>query len=170
MLYLAIGERAPAERIGDAEIRFVPFEKDRARLAQYYRASDVYVHAAKAENFPNAVLEALACGVPCMATSVGGIPEMIVPDHNGLLVPPSQPQALADGIEQLLLNPAELSRLGANGSADARAKFSLPHQARAYVAFYHKVLEDFEHWRCTGMRPETASPGLIPAMSEMKSD
>src|SRR5690606_497424 len=49
-----------------------------AEMARTYNASDVYLHAARAENFPTTILEALACGVPVVATAVGGIPEQIV--------------------------------------------------------------------------------------------
>ena len=46
-------------------------------VAPYYQAADVYLHAAKADNFPRAVLEALCCGTPVVATAVGGIPEQV---------------------------------------------------------------------------------------------
>jgi glycosyltransferase involved in cell wall biosynthesis len=75
LVLLAVGETAPSERIGSAEIRFVPFQKEPSALAQYYRAADIYVHAARIESFGNVLLEARACGIPVVAMAVGGIPE-----------------------------------------------------------------------------------------------
>ncbi len=78
ILFLALGEDAPAERIGRAEIRFIPHQPDTALVARYYQAADLYLHAARADTFPTTVLEALACGTPVVATAVGGIPEQVV--------------------------------------------------------------------------------------------
>lgn len=79
LLLIALGEEAPAERVGEAEIRFVPRELDPHAVARYYQAADVYVHAALADTFPTSVIEALACGTPVVATAVGGIPEQVKP-------------------------------------------------------------------------------------------
>ena len=77
LLLIALGERGHTERIGPAEIRFVPCERDPSSVARYYQAADVYVHAARVDTFPNSVIEALACGTPVVATAVGGIPEQV---------------------------------------------------------------------------------------------
>jgi len=53
-------------------IQFVPHTLDQRRVADYYRAADLYLHAARAETFPNTILEAMACGTPVIATAVGG--------------------------------------------------------------------------------------------------
>jgi glycosyltransferase involved in cell wall biosynthesis len=74
---LAIGETAHTERLGNATITFIPHTSDQSNLADYYRAADVYLHAAKADTFPNTVIEALSCGTPVVATAVGGIPEQV---------------------------------------------------------------------------------------------
>ena len=58
-------------------MRFVGHQKSAQTVAQYYQAADVYLHAATADTFPRAVLEALACGTPVVATGVGGIPEQV---------------------------------------------------------------------------------------------
>src|ERR671918_1684959 len=77
LIFVALGEDAPAERIGAAEVRFVPYQKDAALVARYYQAADIYIHSARADTFPNTVLEALACGTPVVATAVGGISEQV---------------------------------------------------------------------------------------------
>lgn len=74
---IGLGEDAPPERVGTAEVIFVPFQKDPAVVARYYRAADLYVHMAQAETYPNTVMEALCCGTPVVATAVGGIAEQV---------------------------------------------------------------------------------------------
>ncbi|HEX3035116.1 MAG TPA: glycosyltransferase [Thermodesulfobacteriota bacterium] len=79
ILFIVLGAVSPAEISERAKIRFIPYQKDSKIVASYYQAADVYTHAAKADTFPNAVLEAMACGVPIAATAVGGITEQIKP-------------------------------------------------------------------------------------------
>ena len=77
ILCLALGENLPQERVGRATIKFVPYQRDPGTVAEYYRAADVYIQASRAETFPNTIIEAMACGRPVVASSVGGIPEQV---------------------------------------------------------------------------------------------
>jgi len=145
LLMLAVGEDAPSERIGSAELRFVPYQKDPAAVAAFYQASDIYLHAARADTFPNTVLEALACGIPVVATAVGGIPEQVKSlgqshaNATGILVPPSDSEAMVDAIEALLNDSPLRHGLGANAVADARNRFCLDRQVSAYLDWYHEM-------------------------------
>ncbi len=157
---VALGEDAGPERVGNASVEFVPYCRDAKNTARYYRAADVYVHAARADTFPTTVLEAMACGIPVAATAVGGIPEQIralrglgnraqavgwdeygLDIATGMLVPPSDPEAMAAGIEQLLLDDGLRERLGANAAQRARACFDLGRHAGEYLAWYQDILE-----------------------------
>jgi glycosyltransferase involved in cell wall biosynthesis len=157
VLFIVLGETGLTERIGRAEVRFVPFDTNVRSVARYYQAADVYVHAARADTFPNTVLEALACGTPVVATATGGIPEQIVSwplsqppgrpimateeiSATGMLVPPCDPSALAAAIEHLLDNHALRLRMAVNAAADARRRFDLRCQAEAYLDWYTEVL------------------------------
>lgn len=80
--FFAIGDVAPAEQAGAVKIEFLPY---RDSLAECYQAADVYLHAAKADTFPTTILEALACGTPVVATSVGGIPEQVRSIHSSAI-------------------------------------------------------------------------------------
>jgi glycosyltransferase involved in cell wall biosynthesis len=91
-----------AERIGAAEVRFIPYQANQESVARYYEAADLYVHAAPADTFPNTILEALACGTPVVATAVGGIPEQVEDGQTGFLVPVGNARALAERLTQLL--------------------------------------------------------------------
>lgn len=141
VLFIALGEDAPAEQIGQAEVRFVPYQKDSEAVARYYQAADVYVHAARADTFPNTVLEALACGTPVVATAVGGIPEQIEDGVTGFLTPPGSAAVMADCIVTLLADDNLHRRLSHNAAETARRRFDLERQADEYLAWYQELVE-----------------------------
>jgi glycosyltransferase involved in cell wall biosynthesis len=153
LVFVALGEKGPPERFGRAEIRFVRFVRDEKAVAAYYQASDLYVHGARIDTFPNAVLEALACGTPVVASAVGGIPEQVVSldatqdaplnknEATGVLVPPQDADAMAAAIERLLTNDPLRARLGQNAAADARARFDLNRQVDDFLCWYAELVD-----------------------------
>jgi glycosyltransferase involved in cell wall biosynthesis len=142
VLLICLGEAAQAERLGAVTLRFLDFERDPARVARFYQAADVYVHAARADTFPNTVLEALACGTPVVATAVGGIPEQIVEGETGFLVPVGDSAAMAQRLELLFNDEALRTRLGCAAAVHARAHFNLDRQVDAYLAWYQEILAE----------------------------
>jgi glycosyltransferase involved in cell wall biosynthesis len=147
VILLGLGETRDSESAGRAEIRFAPFSADREKVVRHYLAADVYLHAARADTFPNTVIEALACGVPVVATGVGGIPEQVSDFRQtsdaagtGVLAPGRDPDQLADGLVRLLEDSELRRRLGRNAYDDARARFDVVRQAKDYLAWYHDVL------------------------------
>lgn len=148
LIVLAVGESAPAEKIGGAQLRFVAFERDRAHLAEYYRAADVYLHAARVESFGTVLLEARACGTPVVATAIGGIPEQIrglgaygANEASGLLVEPANPAAFAEAITLLLDNAALRETIAANGLRHVQQEFSLELQVERFLGWYQEILD-----------------------------
>jgi glycosyltransferase involved in cell wall biosynthesis len=71
IILIGLGEKGKEERRESGVIRFVEYQKNIANVAKYYNAADLYLHAAFSDNFPTSVLEALACGIPVVATAVG---------------------------------------------------------------------------------------------------
>jgi glycosyltransferase involved in cell wall biosynthesis len=141
LTFIALGEDAPSEMIGKARIDFIPYQSDQHRVARYYQAADIYLHAARAETFPNTILEAMACGRPVIATSVGGIPEQVTDGETGFLTLPGDPRMMAEKI-QLLIHDASLrTEMGMAGYAAVQEKFSLIKQTKEYLAWYKKILE-----------------------------
>jgi glycosyltransferase involved in cell wall biosynthesis len=140
VLFIALGEDAPAERIGRAEARFVAYQQDPQIVACYYQAADVYVHAARADTFPNTVLEALACGTPVVATAVGGIPEQIDDTRTGFLVAPGDAKALAARLAHLLSDDAYRRSMSAEAAQDASRRFDVRQQADLYLGWYRELL------------------------------
>jgi len=72
------------------------------RIPLYLNAADVSVLASYREGCPNVVLESLACGTPVVATRVGAVPDLVTPGQNGTIVPPRDPQPLAEGLSSVL--------------------------------------------------------------------
>jgi glycosyltransferase involved in cell wall biosynthesis len=140
IVLVVLGQEAPSEKFGNIEIRFVPFEADVERVASYYQASDLYLHAARADTFPNTVLEAQACGTPVVATAVGGIPEQIEEGVTGFLVPAADPVAMAARIEQVLNDDSLRAHLGNQAAARARRCFDSERQVNDYLDWYRTII------------------------------
>ncbi len=174
LLFIALGEAAPDEQIGDATIRFKPFTDSRDQVADYYRASDVYVHAARVDTFPNTIIEALACGTPVVATGVGGIPEQIrslagwtagdtapngegASTATGIVVEPGDGEALGRAAEHLLKDSRLRMTIGENAARDAHQRFSLAVQVDAYLSLYKTMLANARDRSDLGELPRAES-------------
>jgi len=141
LIFLALGQQMPQRPLGQVCLRGLPYTDDATTVAQHYRAADVYVHAARADTFPMAVLEAMACGTPVIATAVGGIPEQVEDGHTGLLVPLGDDAALADAIDHLL-NDAELrAELERAGAERVRRHYDLRRTIDTYFQWYETLFE-----------------------------
>jgi glycosyltransferase involved in cell wall biosynthesis len=103
-----------------------------AKLAE----ADVFVLPSRSEAFPNAVLEAMASGLPIVASGVGGILELIDHERTGLLTPAGDAASLADRLCRLMADPALASRLGDAARADACARFSFDRMVAAFEFVY----------------------------------
>lgn len=102
---------ADAARLGD-RVRFLG-SVGRERVLRLFRAADLSVLSSEWENFPHTLVEALAVGTPVVATSVGGIPEIVQDGSNGLLVPPGDPAALADALRSAFERREQLAAAAA---------------------------------------------------------
>lgn len=95
-----------------------------------YRRSDIFVLPCRIaadgdrDGLPNVLMEAQSQGVPCVATEVSAIPELIIDGETGTLVPPEDPAALAEALEELIQSPATRARLGEAGHRRVRGEFS----------------------------------------------
>ncbi len=89
-------------------------------------AFDVFALSSLYEGVPCAVVEAMRCGVPVVATAVNGVHEVVVPGRSGLLVPPRDPRSLARAVNALLDDPADAARLAAIGATTTRGSLRHP--------------------------------------------
>jgi sugar transferase (PEP-CTERM/EpsH1 system associated) len=122
------------ERAGAASRAWLPGE--RADLAQLMRSMDLFVLPSVADCGANAVLEAMATGLPVVATNVGANAELVHPGFTGILVPPSAPDVLAAAIADYCRIPEMGIRHGARARSQVIAQHSLPAMARSYLAVY----------------------------------
>jgi colanic acid/amylovoran biosynthesis glycosyltransferase len=95
------------------------------RLADYYGSSDAFVLSSFLEGVPVVLMEAMAMELPCVATWITGIPEIIDRDVEGLLVPPASASAIADAVERLMDDPEGARRLGAAARRKVLHKYHL---------------------------------------------
>lgn len=118
-------------------VRFLGYRDDAADLAA---ACDIQVVPSHAEPFGLVVLEALARGVPVVATRAGGVPEVVADGVHGVLVPPGDPEALAAALGGLLADPERRARLARAGRARVAAEFSLERMVSRTEEIYRRVL------------------------------
>ena len=109
-------------------------------IDRYYPQFDLFVLPSFTEGLPNVVLEALAAGVPVVATAVGGTPEAVEHGVNGYLVPSGQVEPLADCITRLIGDPEQRRAMGARGRERVKRQFSFQVQAAAYRRLLGNVL------------------------------
>ena len=128
-------------------VRLAGPQADAARLL---KAFDVLVHPSRHEALPRVVIEAQFAEVPVVATAVGGVPEIIDPGRNGLLVPPRDPEALGRAAASLALDPEAGRRLARAGLQRARERFGIGRMVTEILGIYAEVLP---------ARPAAAAPG-----------
>jgi glycosyltransferase involved in cell wall biosynthesis len=116
---LNIEESARAAGVQDSII----FLGRRADIPELLACCDIFVLPSHAEGLPNSLLEAMAAGLPAVATAVGGVPELIEDGVNGLLVPPRDPESLGNAILRILRDPEFRARLALAGRERARLQF-----------------------------------------------
>jgi colanic acid/amylovoran biosynthesis glycosyltransferase len=102
--------------------------------------ADIFALASFAEGIPVALMEAMAMGIPCVSTSVAGIPELIRDNVDGLLVPPSSAESFASAIESLVLDHALRERLGTTGRAHVVEHYNLPVNLNLLASKFERCL------------------------------
>ena len=105
----------------------------------YLKASDVFVLPSRSEGMPNALLQAMAVSLPCIATNVGGIPELIEDGVNGWLVSAGDSRALAEKLLAVLRDAGERRRRGTMARQTVERHFSMDRMVERYLAVYHEL-------------------------------
>ncbi len=116
-------------------ISFAGFRKD---VARFYIAADLYCQPSRSEGLPNAVIEAMCCGLPIVASTVGGMAELVTID-NGLLCEPEDPEALSRRLYTLLTHPERWSSM-ATASIRLSERFAVGTMVDSYVSIYRRLL------------------------------
>jgi len=113
-------------------------------IEKVYQASDMFVLPSLREGMPNSLLEAMACGLPVIASELNGITDWIVKDGiNGYLVPSGNKKLLGKVIIRILINEADAHRLGLNGRIKTVERFSIYEVRQRYEKLYNQVLHNY---------------------------
>jgi glycosyltransferase involved in cell wall biosynthesis len=135
----------------------------RSDIASLMSASDVGVLCSHQEGFSNAILEAMAAGLPMIVTDVGGNAEAVLAGETGLVVPPSHPEALAEALVSLARDPLLRKAFGEAGRARLETRFRLDSCVARYHALYRGLLRgqiprDIPEVHCTNGRTGEINP------------
>jgi colanic acid/amylovoran biosynthesis glycosyltransferase len=114
-------------------------EATSAEISRRLRASDVLLHAALIEGIPNAIVEAMACGVPVVATNCGGVPEAVTDGVEGFLVAPRHPEKMAESLLRLREEHGLRKRMGEAGRKKVLSGFTLEHEHGVFLEMYREV-------------------------------
>jgi glycosyltransferase involved in cell wall biosynthesis len=139
---VVIGSSAPMQPIDlGFETHYLGTLKDDYSLALAYAAADVFVAPSVQDNLPNTVLEAIACGTPCVAFEIGGMPDLINHKSNGYLAQPFEVEDFAQGINWVLGDRERWQTLSEAARTKAEQEFSLELQASRYRDLFHELVE-----------------------------
>lgn len=135
-LRAAVEREIGAGQLGDR----VWLAGSRSDVPRIMRALDCFVLPSRAEGISNTILEAMASGLPVIATAVGGNPELVVDRRCGWLVPPCNPEAMAEAMAQSLAAPQQSREFGTVARQRIEAEFSLDAMVRQYADLYDRLL------------------------------
>ena len=113
---------------------------ERDDVPELLAAADLFVLSSRSEGLPISVIEAMAAGLPVVASDVGGVPELVVDGETGLLVPPGNDRLLASALRRLLADPELRRRMGEAWRRRAEEAFDLPRFHREHVELYESLL------------------------------
>ncbi len=139
LVALTIGTAGETKRFGRVEIRQIGF-LERPDLARHFRASDLYIHPVRAEAQGLSLMEALATGLPAIASDVGGVPDVVRDAQTGILVPPGDPRALGAAILELLDDPERRRTMSRAAVGDARLRFGHAEHMDRYLSVYASAI------------------------------
>jgi glycosyltransferase involved in cell wall biosynthesis len=122
-------------RLGES-VKFVGLQRN---VAELLHRGSIATLPSRWEGMPNAILEAMACGLPVVATRVSGSEDVITHEVNGLLVEPEDSQALAQALSALLRDPARASAYGKAARETIEQNYSLEHITNTYVELYQRM-------------------------------
>jgi phosphatidylinositol alpha-1,6-mannosyltransferase len=134
--------QAQAQSLGIADaVRFAGYVGQEQTPA-WYRTADVFALPSEFDNSPNVVLEAMAAGLPIVATDVGGLRDYVDVPRNGMLVPKGSRAEMASALELYLDDPPRAAATGRTNRDDAIARFSWSVSASRMLAVFERIVRD----------------------------
>jgi glycosyltransferase involved in cell wall biosynthesis len=133
-----LGARVEREGLGD-RVLVLPFAED--EVAGILAAFDVYALPSLWESMPIGILEAMAAGLPVVASDTGGVGEAVLEGETGMLHPPGDVAAMVDALERMLLDPSLRGRMGAAGRARQASVYSVEAMIGGVEQAYARALD-----------------------------
>lgn len=137
--FLGAGPEEAALKAQATGLSNVSFMGKQSSMGDWFSAADVLIHPSYSEGLGSVILEALNAGLPVIGTRAGGIPDIIKPDENGLLITPGDSQALATSILRIKDDSA-LNAIFEENRDQSLMPFRIEHTAKVYQALYERVL------------------------------
>jgi glycosyltransferase involved in cell wall biosynthesis len=142
---LALGSTPTVDGVFGMKTHYLGRLHEEVSLALLYSAANLFVAPSIQENLSNTVMEALACGTPCIAFDIGGMPDMIEHRRNGYLARPFDAADLAEGIRWILEDDQRRKELSSRARQKVLDEFAMPVVARRHLELYRRILEPLEH-------------------------
>lgn len=141
VLIVGQGKMKEVEALKKLVVRNAGYIADELSMARYFSAADVFIYPTRADTLPNALIESIACGTPCVTFDIGGCTEVIRHNFNGYVTQPFDAEAFARHTIALLKNPLKKKYFSQNARRSAEEKFSLASMARKYFELFTEVVE-----------------------------
>lgn len=113
-------------------------------ISEYLQASDYFVFPTENDAFPSSVVEAMACGLPVIATPVGAIPSIITHEDNGLLIEPGNREQLFRALDVMTSNTSDVSHLGTAALQTIHERYSAKRSNQKYIYLFQSIIESKE--------------------------
>lgn len=140
---LVFGSTEPENPPGFAlKTHYLGYFHDEVSMSLLYSAADLFVAPSMQENLPNTIMEAMACGTPCVAFDVGGIPDLICHKENGFLAEPFRPESLAEGMAWVLKGEADAATLARACRIKVESEFNIVTCGERYLKLYRELAEN----------------------------
>jgi glycosyltransferase involved in cell wall biosynthesis len=127
----------------DRYVHIQPGVMDKEKI-DIFRSADIFVYPSYHEGMPMAVIEAMACGLPIVATKVGGLPDLVHPGSNGILIPAGEPDQLAEAIHQLITDPHLRKSMQKVSLQQAQENFDVEKLVLRLVSIYRALNLPYE--------------------------
>lgn len=147
----------------------VIFHGETTEVQRLLAAFDAFLMPSESEGFPNALLEAMAAGLPCVATRAGGIPEILEDGRNGLLVPVGEPEKIAAALEQIRADGSLGKRLGLAGTSTVRERFAMQRMLDSMLALYDDTARGSPVGYVISQFPKVSETFILREIVEMRS-
>ena len=118
----------------------LPYQQNEISVSEVYNIADVLIYPSKVDNLPFVLIEAIACGLPCISFDIGGCNEIIGDNFSGYLIPPFNTQLFAERIVYCFDNPDLLEQFSANGRIYAEQNFDINSCAENYYKLFQNTL------------------------------